>query len=123
MPSINENDSVAGEELRVGDNALLLYVESAHGYHNHCRLLSCHAEQTAMHADEASVANQQRRSFRREEFGGLTEGLIAVSDAPQVAELFPHRFYHLAVSRDTASNFPIVACPSIHYDSQNDRRK
>src|SRR5206468_1552633 len=40
-----------------------------------------------------------------------------------LAEMFPHRFYHLAASRDAASSFPIVACPSIHYASPEDRQK
>ena len=57
---------ILGTELRVGDKPLLLYVESARGYHNLCRLLSRHAERTATDGDEASVAAQQRRPFRRE---------------------------------------------------------
>ena len=47
---------ILGVELRVGDNPLLLYVESQRGYANLCRLLSRHAERTATDADEASVA-------------------------------------------------------------------
>jgi DNA-directed DNA polymerase III PolC len=114
---------ILGTELLVGDKPLLLYVESARGYHNLCRLLSRHAERTATNADEASVANQQRRPFRRGEFDGLTDGLIAVGEDEQLAEMFPHRFYHLAASREAASSFPIAACPSIHYASPNDRQK
>ena len=114
---------ILGVEVRMGDKSLLLYVESAWGYHNLCRLLSRHAERTATHADEASVANQQRRSFRREELSGLTEGLIAVSDDAHLADLFPHRFYQLAVSRDTRGVLPVVACPAIHYASPDDRQK
>ncbi|HEY3855142.1 MAG TPA: DNA polymerase III subunit alpha [Verrucomicrobiae bacterium] len=114
---------ILGAELRVGDKPLMLYVESARGYHNLCRLLSHHADRTARSADEASVANQQRRPFWREEFGGLTEGLIAVSEDAPLAEMFPHRFYHLAASRDAASSFPIVACPSVHYATPEDRQK
>lgn len=114
---------ILGTELRIGDKPLLLYVESARGYNNLCRLLSRHAERTATDSDEASVANQQRRSFSREDFSGLTEGLIAVSDDTQIAGLFPHHFYHLAVSRDTTSTFPIAACPSIHYANSEDRQK
>ena len=41
---------ILGTELRVGDKTLLLYVESARGYHNLCRLLSRHAERTARRA-------------------------------------------------------------------------
>ncbi len=114
---------ILGTELRVGEKPLLLYVESARGYHNLCRLLSRHAERTANGADEASVATQQRRPFRHEEFNGLTEGLIAVSEDARIAEMFPSRFYHLAVSHNTKSSFPIVPCPSIHYASADDRQK
>jgi DNA-directed DNA polymerase III PolC len=114
---------ILGTELRVRDKPLLLYVESASGYHNLCRLLSRHAERTATDADEASVANQQRRSFRHGEFDGLTDGLIAVGEDEQIAEMFQHRFYHLAASREAASSFQIVACPSIHYATTDDRQK
>jgi DNA-directed DNA polymerase III PolC len=114
---------ILGAELRMGDKPLLLYVESARGYHNLCRLLSNHAERTAMGADEASVANQQRRPFRREDFSGLTEGLIAVSEDVRMAEMFPRRFYCLAASHDATSSSPIVACPSIHYATSADRQK
>ena len=114
---------ILGTELRVREKPLLLYVESARGYHNLCRLLSRHADRTSADADEASVANQQRRSFRREEFSGLTEGLIAVSDDPQMAELFPDRFYQLATKQIATGKLPVVACPSIHYATTDDRQK
>ena len=114
---------ILGTELRVGEKPLLLYVESARGYHNLCRLLSRHAERTATDADEASVANQQRRSFRREEFSGLAEGLIAVGGDPQMAELFPGRFYQMATKSITTGKLPVVACPSIHYATPNDRQR
>ncbi|MGA2543808.1 MAG: DNA polymerase III subunit alpha [Verrucomicrobiota bacterium] len=114
---------ILGAELRLGDKPLLLYVESAPGWHNLCRLLSRHAERAATGADEASVANQQRCPFRREEFSGLTEGLIAVSQDARVAEMFPRHFYGLAACRDTSGHFPMAACPSIHYAASEDRRK
>jgi DNA-directed DNA polymerase III PolC len=114
---------ILGTELRVGGQPLLLYVESARGYHNLCRLLSRHAERAAISGDEASVANQQRGQFRREELDGLADGLIAVSTDNRLADLFPNGFYHLAASRATSSNFPIVACPAIHYATTNDRQK
>ena len=114
---------VLGTELRVGDKTLLLYIESARGYHNLCRLLSRHAERTATDTDEASVANQQRRPFRREELEGLTAGLIAVSADPGLAGLFPRSFYRLVASRDTPDDFPAVACPAIHYATPDDRQK
>ena len=114
---------VLGAELSVGGKALLLYVESARGYHNLCRLLSRHAEGRATASDETSVAGQQRRSFRRDELDGLTDGLLAVSDDAGLAELFPGRFYRLVMSRETAGDFPAVAAPAMHYAAPDDRRK
>ena len=114
---------ILGAELRVGDKPVLLYVESARGYHNLCRLLSRHAERQSMGSDEASVANQQRSSYRREELDGFTDGLIAVSEDERIAEMFQGRFYHLAASRDATSRYPVVACPSIHYATASDRQK
>jgi error-prone DNA polymerase len=112
---------ILGTELCIGDKALLLYVESTRGYHNLCRLLSRHAEQSANNNDEASVAAQQRRPFRRVEFEGFTEGLIAVGEDPQLAEMFPGRFYRMATSLE---NTPFaVACPAIRYATPQDRQK
>jgi len=113
---------ILGTELRVGNHPLLLYVESAQGYHNLCRLLSRHAERKSG-GEEASVAAQQRQPCLRSEFDGLTDGLIAVSDDAQLASLFPGRFYSLATSRDTTSDFPIVACPSIRHARPEDRQR
>ena len=74
------------------DKPLLLYVESARGYANLCRLLSRHAERTRQNGDEASVADQQRRPYRIDEFAGFTEGLIAVSPDERLAEHVPGKF-------------------------------
>ncbi len=126
---------ILGAELCVGDKALLLYVESARGYHNLCRLLSRHAEQSSARDDEASVAAQQRRSFQHQELEGFTEGLIAVSGDVCLAEMFPGRFYRMATKRhltwpsatlspsDAEREFPVVACPVIRYATPRDRQK
>ena len=119
---------ILGAEVRVGDKALLLYVESAQGYNNLCRLLSRHAELAAANDDEASVATQQRFPFRREELDGFTGGLIAVSEDTRLAEMFPRRFYQIATKQTvqastTESANPIAACPPIHYAAPVDRRK
>ena len=71
---------ILGVEINLERKPLLLYVESAPGYRNLNRLLSRHAELAATDGDEASVANQQRGSYDRQELHGLTEGLIAVSE-------------------------------------------
>jgi len=112
---------VLGVELSVGDQPLLLYVESSCGYANLCRLLSQHAERAKQNSDEASVADQQRRPCRVDELAGFTEGLIAVSADERLAELFRGSFYRLVTAADSDSQ--AVACPAIHYAVPADRQK
>jgi DNA polymerase-3 subunit alpha len=106
--------------LRVADKPLLLYVESARGYHNLCRLLSRHAERTA---EEAAVAAQQRLPYSHEELDGLTEGLIAVSPDLSLAPFFPRSFYEMATAHGGPSAFPAVACPPVHYATSAERQR
>src|SRR5206468_977884 len=54
---------------------------------------------------------------------GFTDGLIAVSDDPRLAELFPRRFYRLVTAHDTPTDYPAVAGPAIRYATPDDRRK
>ncbi len=112
---------ILGTHLQIGGNPLLLYVESATGYHNLCRVLSEHAHTGG--DDESSVANQQRKPFRIEALRERTEGLIGVSSDPSLAALFPHRFYHLVRSRDAVAEFPSVACPEARYAAPEHRRR
>ena len=72
-------------------------------------------------ADEASVADQQRRPYRLDEFAGFTEGLIAVSPDERLAEMFRGSFYRLVTAAKADS--PAVACPAIHYAAPGDRQK
>jgi len=113
--------AILGVELRVAEKPLLLYVESARGYHNLCRLLSTHAERAAQAGEEAAVAAQQRLPFGREELDGGTEGLIAVSPDPSLAAFFPRSFYAMATARGGAEGFPTVACPPVHYATPAER--
>jgi DNA-directed DNA polymerase III PolC len=113
---------IVGAELLVESSPLLLYVESARGYHNLCRLLSRHAQHTASE-DEASVANQQRKSFRPEHLDGLTDGLIAVTTNRRLADLFPNRSYRLVTTKDSPNDLPLVAAPAVHYATPADRRR
>ena len=125
-----------------GQHPLLLYVESARGYHNLNRLLSLRAEKDN---EEGAVAAQQRRPIPFERLDGFTDGLIAVSPDLRLAELFPGRFYQMATKPlshgradlpvgqdarqrvptglDGAKDFPVVACPAVHYASPGDRLK
>ncbi len=113
---------IIGAEIRVGEAPLLLYVESARGYFNLCRLLSRHAERNS--GDESSVAALQRSSYRIDELKGHTEGLIGVSDNLELSALFPGRFYRLVTSlKSPNDHHPAVACPPVHYATAADRDK
>ena len=112
---------IFGTELQVNGQPLLLYVESARGYHNLSRLLSKKAE--AASDDEGAVADQERRPITLETLNDFTDGLIAVSPDARVAELFPGRFYQLATKQIATGSLPVVACPAIHYGLPNDRLK
>jgi len=112
---------IFGAELITGGYPLLLYVESARGYHNLNRILSAKAK--AASDDEGAVADQERRPIPLERLNGFTDGLIAVSSDVGVAEAFPGRFYQLATKRPVASRLPVVACPAIHYAVPDDRMK
>ena len=110
---------IFGAELQVNGQPLLLYVESAGGYHNLNRLLSAKAGA----GEEGAVAAQQRSPARLEAFQGFTDGLIAVSPDARVAGLFPGRFYQLATKQIAIGSLPVVACPAIHYAVPEDRMK
>jgi DNA-directed DNA polymerase III PolC len=109
---------IFGTELNANGQPLLLYVESARGYHNLNRLLSLRARSSC---EDGAVAAQQRRPVTSEQLGGCAEGLIAVSPVPQLADLFPAHFYQLATKQIATGSLPVVACPAIHYATANDR--
>ncbi len=113
---------VFGTEVRVGEHPLLLYVESARGYHNLNRLLSaCVGAET--NGKQGSVATQQKRSVSFERLSGFSDALIAVSSDVRVAELFSGRFYQMATRRSVDGKYPTVACPQIRYAVTADRLK
>jgi DNA-directed DNA polymerase III PolC len=109
---------IFGTELNADGQPLLLFVESARGYHNLNRLLSLRAKASC---EDGAVAAQQRRPVTPAELRPFTEGLIAVSPDVQLEELFPGRFYQLATKQIATGSLPVVACPAIHYPSANDR--
>jgi DNA-directed DNA polymerase III PolC len=116
---------ILGAELTVGDQPLLLYVESARGYHNLCRLLSAKAEGGSV-KDEGSVADRQRAPLTSaflELHSHLLGGLIAVGADVSLAHLFPRAFYRLVTAREVPDDFPAVAAPAIHYATPGDRVK
>ena len=116
---------IFGTELLVGSHPLLLYVESAPGYHHLNRLLSKQAEGGMQH-DETAVAARQRAPVTFEfltHHSAWLEGLIAVSTDLRLAPLFPGRFYQLATKQPAASRLPVVASPAIHYALPEDRVK
>jgi len=111
---------IFGTELNVNGQPLLLFVESARGYHNLNRLLSRRAEQGS---GEGAVATRQRLPISLKRLEGLGEGLIAVSADVRLAELFPGRFYQLATKQIATGSLPVVACPAIHYAVPEERMK
>ena len=111
---------IFGVELNSNGQPLLLHVESARGYHNLNKLLSLHAESEC---DEISVATKQRQSIKLDRLASFTDGLIAISGNVRIAEMFPGRFYQLATRKMTGNQFPVVACPAIHYGVPDDRLK
>jgi len=110
-------------ELSVEGKPLLLYVESSRGYTNLCRILSAHLAHTRDVEREEAVSTQERRSIRRRELEGFTEGLIAVSGDSTLSHLFPKAFYALVTQEAQSGSIPYVACPSIHYGASEDRQK
>ncbi|MFO1514172.1 MAG: DNA polymerase IV, partial [Verrucomicrobiota bacterium] len=125
---------IFGAELQIGEQPLLLYVESARGYRNLNRLLSLKAE-GKMADDETAVAARQRAPVSFEFIArdaAMLEGLIGVSSDVQMAELFPGRFYQMAskahltpalLPSNAERKNPTVACPAIHYAQPGDRIK
>ena len=124
---------ICGVEFTVNGHPLLLYVESARGYHNLNRLLSVKAEARSRN-EETAVAAKQRApvtaEFLMQHAAGL-DGLIAVSADLSLAGLFPGRFYQMAAKHPVPSlastnrfrHFPAVACPALHYARPEDRLK
>lgn len=111
---------VFGTELRVQDQPVLLFVESAAGYANLNRLLSLKA---GPDHSEGAVAAQQRRALPRERLAEFGRGLIAVSPDTTLAEFFPGHFYQMATKGTTGGRHAVVACPAIHYALPGDRMK
>ena len=109
---------IIGVELTLGSQPLLLYAESARGYANLCRLLSRHAADNSREA--TSVAAQQRSPVRRQWLEEFNEGLLAVSGDPQLAGLFPGRFYQFA-GCVSDNRHPAVPGPSVHHAAPEDR--
>ena len=94
---------IFGTELRVDDHPLLLYVESARGYHNLNRLLLAEGGGWSRRAKKARWPRNSAARSRLERLDGFTEGLIAVSADLRLAELFPGRFYQMATKQSGAN--------------------
>mgnify|MGYP000064832409 CR=1 FL=1 len=138
---------ILGAEIRVAGAPLLLYVESARGYANLCRLLSAPPRPASAslalenpdptqrqddapareHGDAephaGSVAEFHRRNFDRATLARWADGLLAISPDVSLADLFPGRFYQLASPQSAGSRLSTVAAPPIHYATPADRLK
>ncbi|MEO8427392.1 MAG: DNA polymerase III subunit alpha, partial [Verrucomicrobiota bacterium] len=111
---------IVGAELRLGTTPLLLYALNASGYLNLCRLLSAKAEDRRQN-EETAVAARQRAPITSAfllHHSTFLDGLLAVSSDSTLANLFPGRFYRAATQREG-----VIACPSVHYDKPEDRRR
>ena len=62
---------ILGTELRVGDNPLLLYVESARGYHNSEPVALAAGRGRGTNDEEGAVADQQRQPTSTRDSGRL----------------------------------------------------
>lgn len=113
---------IIGVEVSLEKEPLLLYVESARGYENLCRLISKHAIK-AVDVDEGSVARLQRRPYTLHEISAHSEGLLAVCADDRLAEQFPNRFYEMVSKGKLHGTAPPVACPPIHFHQPQDRTK
>lgn len=97
---------ITGAELLFKGQRLCLYAQTDRGYHRLCRILS------------------QPAPIGPELFAD-TEGLLAVGHTPELAPLFPGRFY-LAVDTEEfegASPLPRAALFPVHYATPGDRWK
>lgn len=135
---------ILGVELTVEGAPLILYVESARGYANLCRILSedlpdptappgpnrpSTPDDTAEEQQQeilagTSVASRQRRNRSRRELEGRTEGLIAVAPDRRCADLFPGRFYLAAAGSAhpaPGDSEPRVLCPPVHYGTPEEQ--
>jgi len=141
---------ILGVELQVEGAPLILYVESAQGYANLCRLLSRESTEPGLsdggrealsgkpprkegwsepeEVGEQSVARRQRRCWRLAELEDRTEGLVAVAAEPRWAALFPGRFYLAASGRagtllEEVGAGRRVLCPPVHYGAPGERMR
>lgn len=114
---------IVGAELEVDGQPLWLYVETARGYANLCRLLSSdrtHAERVPDEAD----SGWRKVSLRARQLDGLTDGLVAVSPRPELAVWFPGRFYQAILSDQDEAGAPggVLTAP-VRYAAPTDRQK
>jgi len=145
---------ILGAQIRWQGKTAWLYVENATGYHNLCQLLSQPAAYKAQGSEQSSAANASRKRRDKgypervqptpesdESIDSLglardiaipperTDGLLAASPDPRLAQLFPGRFY-LAIRSPEAmeklaapSHLPRVAITPACYGAAADRWK
>lgn len=128
---------VLGAELTVDGRPLLLFVESAAGYHNLCRLLSDRPDGAPRGSgpgpgEDEETAGRDVPAGRKagrdgRDLEGRTEGLIALGGDGRWAGLFPGRFYFGAASAEdlekAPAGVPCAASRPVHYASPADRLK
>ena len=105
---------------------LLLYVESARGYHNLCRLLSRKAED-----GNAPGRRRRGRAPARSRYPCLSAAKFRLPGGvdrrqrghPAGRDVSPPVLLPLSPRKKCPREFPAAACPAIHYATPDDRRK
>ena len=125
---------IIGAEIQINGHPLRLYVQNAEGYRHLCRILSSpgfspmNLPEVGPSCRSAQILGR-RNSTALPGSGSQFNGLLAISTDPQLAPLFPGRFYLAVTHPDDlrrhaqVSHLPMVACPPAHYATPADRWK
>jgi error-prone DNA polymerase len=117
---------IVGAEVEVEGQPVWLYVENTTGYGNLCRLLS-QGKPDARQEPKEDASSLRQVALRLKQLEGLTEGLIAVSQHTELANLFSGRFYRAVASHDCRrsgpDSLPGVLVQPVHYAVPGDRQK
>ena len=113
---------IIGAELDWQRQKLCLYAENQRGYTNLCELLS-----SVPASDPQPGRSSLVPVISESRLAKLSDGLLAVSNAPALARLFSDRFYFAVTHPDQLEkaprNLPCVVALPVHYESPADRLK
>jgi DNA-directed DNA polymerase III PolC len=114
---------VLGATVMLDGQPARLYVESAAGYFNLCRLLST----TESHSESGEEPTSPRHvHLRLRQLEDANSGLLAASADPRLSAIFGDRFYHAVTNAEeakAAQSSRRVAILPAHYAAPEDRWK